>query len=93
MAWNDGGMAAGGWVFIGLFWIALIAAITWLVLRLAPSKTRTDPIGSVPTGRLVAPGQESPFDILDRRLASGDIDTQTYEAHHEALTAARGGTR
>jgi len=62
------------------------------VLRLMRSKKR-HPAGSASTSGLVAPGQESPFDILDRRLASGDIDARTYHAHHIALTAARAGTR
>jgi len=92
MGWNNGSMAAGGWIFIGLFWIVLIAASTWLVLRLVPSKTRTNSAVPASTSGIVAPGRDSPFDILDRRLANGDIDAQTYHVHYVALTAARAGT-
>jgi len=93
MGWYGNGMSSGGWVFIGLFWIALIALIAWLVLRLLPSnrKPRFAPV--MPGQRLATPGPESPFEILDRRLAEGDIDAQTYETHRSALAAARGGHR
>lgn len=87
------GMSGGGWVFVGLFWIALIAMIVWLVLRLLPSKSTTGSTQATSGQSPAAPGPESPFEILDRRLAQGDIDAQTYQAHRAALTAAREGNR
>ncbi|HEY8721717.1 SHOCT domain-containing protein [Pengzhenrongella sp.] len=86
MGWYGGGMGAGGWVLMGLFWIALIALIIWLVVRLLPSTSRG---GSTPTQG----AQDSPLEILDRRLARGEIDLETYQVHRAALIAARGGAR
>ena len=88
MGWYGGGMGGGAWVVMGLFWVALIAVIIWLVVRLLPGKGETPPPQ--------APGQptpESPFDILDRRLAHGDIDLETYNVQRAALLEARGGPR
>lgn len=93
MGWYGNGMSSGGWVFMGLFWIALISLAVWLVLRLLPSKSKPAVTGASPTPWPATPGQESPFEILDRRLAQGDIDAETYQAHRAALTAARGGNR
>jgi putative membrane protein len=64
-------MGAGGWVLMALFWVALVALVVWAVVRLFPS--RTDGAGE-PRGR-----SEEPREILDRRLASGEIDVETYE--------------
>jgi putative membrane protein len=79
-------MAWGAGIFMGLFWIALIAVIVWLVVRLFPARSQGG--GAVPTPQ---PGPESPLEILDRRLAQGEIDLETYQAHRAALIAARGG--
>jgi len=93
MGWYGNGMSGGGWVFMGLFWIALIALVVWLVLRLLPSKDATSSTRAT-SGRIpAAPRPESPFEILDRRLAQGDIDAPTYQAHRAALTATRAGNR
>ncbi|HEY0118488.1 MAG TPA: hypothetical protein VGC04_06890 [Cellulomonas sp.] len=46
------------------------------------------PVGPPPFG----PGYvESPFEILDRRLAAGEIDLQTYQQLRAALRESRGG--
>jgi putative membrane protein len=88
MGWYGGGMAWGAWIFIGLFWIVLIAAIIWLVVRLLPSNSRDD---AAPTPRRQSSGQESALDILARRLAVGEIDLETYQTQRAALTEVRGG--
>lgn len=36
---------------------------------------------------------ESPFEILDRRLAAGEIDVATYQQLRSALLESRGGQR
>ena len=81
-------MAWGAWIFMGLFWIVLIAAIIWLVVRLLPSNSRDD---AARTPRRQSSGQESALDILARRLAAGEIDLDTYQAQRAALTDVRGG--
>jgi putative membrane protein len=79
MGWYGGGMGPLGWLAIGVFWLILLALIMWLVVRLLPSSA-----GGMPrrTG-------ESPLDILDRRLASGEIDLDTWQAQRAALLGAQ----
>ncbi|WP_207219131.1 SHOCT domain-containing protein [Pengzhenrongella frigida] len=91
MGWYEGGMGAGMWLFMGLFWIALIALIIWLVIRLLPSHGESGTTTASPPPASAM--QESPMDILDRRLAQGEIDLDTYQAHRAALISARGAQR
>ena len=79
----DGGMGLLGWLAMGVFWLILLGVIVWLVTRLLPA-------GS---GGATSPTGESPLEILDRRLASGEIDLDTWQAQRAALLAARGDTR
>jgi putative membrane protein len=82
MGWyGTGMMGLGGWLFMGLFWVALLVLVVWLVVRLLPS--RQPPAG----------GQETPEDILDRRFARGEIDEQTYASQRAALANTRGPRR
>jgi putative membrane protein len=90
MGWYGGGMGAGAWVAMGVLWIALLAGIIWLVVRLLPSNTHTGALSATPRSAQT-PVQESALDILDRRFAQGDINLETYQAHRAALIAARGG--
>jgi putative membrane protein len=83
MGWYGGGMGPLGWLAMGLFWLILLGLIVWLVTRLLPA-------GSGGTTR---PAGESPLEILDRRLASGEIDLDTWQAQRAALLAARGDTK
>jgi putative membrane protein len=70
-------MGAGGWVLMAFFWIAVVALIVWLIARLTtagapgPDSGRERP--------------ETPREILDRRLASGEVDPETYEQLREQL--------
>jgi putative membrane protein len=80
-----GGVAPLMWVFMGLFWIALIALIIWLVVKLLPGSNgdqRATPDGGV------APS-ESPEQVLDRLFAVGEIDETTYRSRRTALTEMR----
>ena len=74
-----GGMGVGAWVLMGVFWVALVALIVWLVATLLPRARQPD------DARALA---ERPEDILDRRLASGEIDPATYDALSNQLRAA-----
>ena len=80
MGWYGGGMGYGAWMFMGLFWLVLLAVVIWAVVRLLP--TRRD------AGR--SREVESPEEILDRRFARGELDLETYQVQRAALTAARG---
>jgi putative membrane protein len=82
MGWYGGGMGPLGWLAMGLFWLILLGLIVWLVTRLLPAG-----------GGTTRPAGESPLEILDRRLASGEIDLDTWQAQRAALLAARGDTK
>ena len=77
---NDG-MGAGGWVLMSVFWVVLIAAIVWAVAALSHQSHGTSSVGLA----------ERPDEVLDRRLASGEIDTETYDTLRGKLRDARSG--
>ncbi len=77
----NNGMSAGGWVLMSVFWVALIAAIVWVVAALV---SRSGGRGAVAGGLA-----ERPDEALDRRLASGEIDSTTYDALRAKLREAR----
>ena len=76
-SWN-GGMTWEGWFFMSLFWVLLVGVILWATAQLFPGRRDTR-----------AEQQEEPREILDRRLASGEIDVETYEKLRRTL--ATGG--
>lgn len=76
------GMGPVGWIFMGLFWIAVIGLVVWAVVSLLPG------------GRSAGPrGTERPEEILDRRFALGEIDAEQYRRAREELAATRSGKR
>jgi putative membrane protein len=78
MGWyGGGGMGSLGWLGMGVFWVILLGVIVWLVVRLLPDS------GS---GNSAARGKgDSALDILDRRLASGQLDLPSWQAQRAAL--------
>ena len=79
MGWyGGGGMGSLGWLGIGVFWLALILLVIWLVVRLLPSSGTTRHTG------------ESALEILDRRLADGQIEFEPWQAQRAAILTARG---
>ena len=95
------GMGAGAWLGMGVFWLVLLALIVWLVVQLSTPRHDEPPRPPAPPARPwqgpmppvppVPPYVESPFEILDRRLAAGEIDLPTYQQLRQALLDARGG--
>ena len=79
MGWYGGGMGYGAWMFMGLFWLALLGVIIWAVVRLLPAHHDGG-----------SRDADSPEDILDRRFARGEIDAETYQEQRAVLAAARG---
>ena len=77
--WYDS-MGAGGWLLMSVFWVGLIALIVWAVMSLFPRGERVE-------NDLA----ERPEEILDRRLASGEIDADTYDALRGKLHEAHPG--
>jgi putative membrane protein len=79
MMYGDG--FGWGWMMLmPLFWIVPLGVIVWAVIKLAqrPADRTTD-----------QPRRETPQEILDRRLASGEIDGDAYRQARELL-AGRG---
>ena len=93
MRWYGGGLP-GMWLGMGLFWILLIGAIVWLVVELTHQRRRDAPPvgltgpGAFAHGPTTAP--DSPQDVLDRRLAAGQIDVAAYREARAALLESRG---
>ncbi len=77
---NDG-MGAGGWLLMSVFWVVLIAVIVWVVAALS---TRSGSRDAAASGMA-----ERPDEVLDRRLASGEIDAATYDSLRAKLREAR----
>ena len=88
MGWYGSGMGGAGpfiWMFMGLFWIALIGLIIWLVVKLLPGSSanqHSGPAAGVGLG-------EPPEQVLDRLFALGEIDEPTYRARRTALSEMR----
>jgi putative membrane protein len=81
MGWYGGGLGGLMWLGMGLFWLILIGLIVWLVIRLLPGS-------SEPPTRTSG---ESAVEILDRRMANGEIDLEGWQAQRAALLAAQRG--
>jgi len=73
------GLGAGGWVLMIVFGTALLALIAWAIARIAPSRN-----DDVREPRRLA---DEPVEILDRRLARGEIDVETYEQLRSKLSS------
>ena len=79
MGWYGNGMGSFGWLGMGVFWLILLGLIVWLVVRLLPGSGEG-------TTRYTG---ESALEILDRRLSSGDIDVEAWQAQRAALQGAQ----
>jgi len=66
---------------MGVFWLVLLGLIVWLVMRLLP--------GSSGGGGTTRSTGESNLEILDRRMASGEIDSEVWQTQRAALVGAR----
>ncbi len=85
MMYGDFGPGAGVlMLLVGLFWVALIVLIVWLVTKVWPGVDHTQ--GAAPRTTASVPGpMESPEQILDRMFALGEIDEATYRGRRTAL--------
>ncbi|MCB2176370.1 MAG: hypothetical protein KQH57_11225 [Actinomycetales bacterium] len=99
MGWYGTGMGGFGWMGMGLFWLVLIGVIVWLVVRLLPGRAQQTPSAAPP---VVPPTGGGPQDdvpagpaleILDHRLARGEVDVETYRTIRAAILQSRGGAR
>lgn len=79
-----GGMGAGGWLLMSIVWIALVVSIVWAAVHLLPRREHSEPSGPA---RLSSSREDDPLAILDRRLARGEIDVETYDELRKRLGA------
>ena len=84
----NGGMGVGGWLFMSLFWVLLLVVIVWAAAQLFPGRRSG---AATATGPLPEPRLGPPRQILDRRLASGEIDVATYDELRDALAKPGAG--
>jgi uncharacterized membrane protein len=74
-------MSAGGWLLMALLWGGFLAVVIWAITRLFPgSRSGRDGLGA-------PSGEESAGSTLDRRLAAGEIDKDTYVRLRGDLTS------
>lgn len=72
------GFGAGWMMLMPLVWLLLIGLVVWAVIRLTPGTARHE----APLGQR----RESPRELLDRRLANGEINPAQYDEARSRLT-------
>jgi putative membrane protein len=77
MGWYGHGGFGTSWMLMGAVWLLVLLALGWLVLRLVSGRhaDQTDSTGQTRTA----------LELLDRRFALGEIDTDTYRARRALL--------
>lgn len=74
-------MSAVDWTVMIVFWVLAAALVVWIAMRLTPN------YGRAPTASTTESPTESPTDILDKRLARGEIDIETYDRLRSRVAA------
>lgn len=84
------GMGGAGWIVMMIVWAVLLLVIVAVVVRIFPKRTGD---ASAPPAASAAPVVTAarPLEILDRRLASGEITLETYDRLRERLVEAGRG--
>ena len=82
MWWQNDGWGTGWMIWMMLGWGGLLALGTWAVVAL----TRGQSTNSAP------PGPDTPREILDRRLAAGEITEEEYRRARELMRAGPAST-
>ena len=72
----NGGMGTGGWVLMSIVWLALVVLIVWAATRLFPWREGPQSTDHAPFS---SSRDDEARAILDRRLASGEIDVDTHD--------------
>lgn len=76
----DGMMNSGGWpwmLLLILFWGGLIALAVWALIRIFPNRGGSDGTSGN--------REDNAEEILQKRFARGEIDTEEYERSLEVL--------
>jgi len=83
-----GAMTSFGWAMMVVLWVSVILLVVWAMTRIFPGGGSSDGNrrareqgrdGDGPTARA----------LLERRLAAGEVDPETYDRIRERLDAAQ----
>ena len=74
--WEMHDTGAGWWIVMSLGMIAFWALVIWAIWRAATDR---------PGEHVESPRRETPVEILERRLAAGEITVGEYEELRETL--------
>ncbi len=77
------GLGSLGWLGMGVFWLIVLGLIVWLVVRLLPGSSGGTPS---PTG-------DSATEILDRRMANGEIEVSAWQSQRAALQGTQDNSK
>lgn len=83
-----GAMSPFGWLLMVALWVSVIAVVAWAVTRIFPGASQVS--GAADPTRLRA-AEDDPQALLDRRLANGEVDPETYDQIRQRLEAGRQG--
>jgi putative membrane protein len=79
--WDMHDSGEGWWIVMGLgmllFWALVIVGVVWVVRELTGGRGERE--------------RETPVDVLQRRLAEGDISVEEYERRRQALETSNRG--
>jgi putative membrane protein len=81
MDWGYG-MGGNGWLLMTGFWVVLVALLVGVAMWIFPRQPRPDSVGrdrSSVTAR----------EVLDQRLARGELDVETYRVLRDELARPR----
>ena len=81
MGWH-GAMGPLAGLAMLVFWVVLLGLIVWAVGRLLPGNS----------GETTRANSESAVEILDRRMANGEIEMHDWQAQRSALMATPRGS-
>lgn len=76
-----GGMGVGGWLLMVAFWSAFLALAVWAITRIFPARKTGEGAPEAVRG--------TPGELLDQRLASGEIDIASYLRLRDELPRLR----
>lgn len=72
------GWGIGMMLLMSLFWILVVGATVWLVVRLTKAESMGRPSG-----------ERTALRILEERLARGEIDVEEFRARRAAISEGR----
>jgi len=83
-----GAMTSFGWAMMVVLWVSVIGLVVWAMTRIFPGGGSSEGTrGAHDQGR-DGDGPTDPRALLERRLAAGEVDPETYDRIRERLDAA-----